>query len=82
MKLRFGLEAAISCPTLRTDNSKAKMTVQELSVQLKALNISFVCHKNVDETCLEKKGKFAGLHLTDKGVGRMAINFISYNRKN
>ena len=82
VKLRFDIDAVISCPTIKMDSNKGKKTVQELSRKLDELKIPTIFHKNVDEDCLEKGGKFAGLHLTPKGIGRMAINFISYNRKN
>ena len=72
----------MGCPVLRNDNEKCKRVVEELTAKLKELKIPIVDHKSVDADCLEKEGKYKGLHLIPKGTGRMAINFISHNRKN
>ena len=82
IKKRFGIDMCISSPTLRCDNYIYKNIVEELSRKLRKQKIPLINHEKVDVDCLENKGKYAGLHLNSKGVGRMAINFIAYNRKN
>ena len=77
---RFGIVAVISCPTLRTDNFMAKRKVSELCSLINNLEIPFICNKNISDDCLGKGGKHPGLHLNPKGSGRLATNFISYNR--
>ena len=81
MKLRFNINACISCPTIRVDNAKCQNTVEELSRKLLGLNIPVISHDKIDVSCLQVGGKYPGLHLNEKGAGRMAIDFISYNRK-
>ena len=78
---KFGITAALSCPTLRTDNSTAMKVISSLFTRLEKLNIPLIVHNNISEDCLGKGGKTPGLHLNPKGCGRMAINFLSYNRK-
>ena len=69
-------EFIISCPTIRTDNHAANITIRNLCCKLKDLKIPIIYHENVDTECLGR----GGLHLNEKGFGRLAMNFISYNR--
>ena len=66
-----------SCPIMRNDNNKAKYVVAELWVKLSNINIPLIYNDNISEDCLGK----GGLHLNLKGSGRLASNFISYNRR-
>ena len=78
---RFNIDVCISCPTTRVDNAYAKNTVNEICSQLNQVkDINVICNKNIDSTCLGKGGKHPGLHLNAIGCGRIAANFISYNR--
>ena len=70
----------ISCPTLRTDNSKARNTLNELRLKLVQINIPVITNDNITEECLGGGGKHPGLHLNNKGYGRLAMNFIACNR--
>ena len=81
VKQRIGITAIISCPTIRTDNTKAKQVVSELCVKLNKLNVPIICNINISDDCLGKGGKHPGLHLNPKGCGRLATNYISYNRR-
>ena len=66
----------ISFPTLRTDNKKANYTLSKLQENLNLLNINSIDNSNIIESHLSK----GGLHLNDKGKGRLAMNYISYIR--
>lgn len=81
IKQRFCIDAVISCPTIRTDNSRAKKVVAELREYLNKLEGTVICNDNITDECLGKGGKHPGLHLNPKGSGRLALNFISYNRR-
>ena len=67
----------ISCPTIRTDNHAANITLRNLRTKLKELKIPIICNDNIDSDCLGR----GGLHLNEKGSGKLAVNFISYNRR-
>ena len=69
-------EFVISCPTIRSDNEAANITIRNLGRKLKELQLPIISHDNVDSSCLGK----GALHLNAKGSGRLAMNFISYNR--
>ena len=66
----------ISCPVIRRDNLRANSVLLELNKAIKALDCA-IKNDNVDYTCLGKKG----LHLNEKGAGRLAINYISLMRR-
>ena len=65
----------ISCPTLRIDNHVANITLRKLRDKLKDLKIPVIYNNNIDVDCLGR----GGLHPNEKGSGRLAVNFISYN---
>ena len=72
------VEVHLSCPVLRLDNSKARLTMHHLTIKMRSLNnIPVIFHENIDINCLGK----AGLHLNLKGTGRLAINFLSLMRR-
>ena len=66
-----------SMPTKRYDNQKAYATVNLVNEQLSQLNIDIVESKNISDKHLGRHG----LHLTNHGRGRLAMNFISYVKK-
>ena len=66
----------ISCPVIRRDNARANSVLLELKKKIHSLN-NIVKNDNVDQTCLGKKG----LHLNEKGAGRLAINYISLMKR-
>ena len=63
----------LSCPTSRYDNVGANMVLRKLTQKLKELTKDIIINDNVDKSCTGKKG----LHLNQKGSGRLAINYIS-----
>ena len=65
-------KVSISCPILRTDNQKANHKLNELDSKLKGSQNDIIVNDNLDGTCLGKKG----LHLNQKGSGRLALNII------
>ena len=81
IKRRFDITAIISCPTIRTDDRNANKVTADLCFQLNNLGIPIICNKNISEDCLGKGGHHPGLHLNPKGSGKLALNFISYNRR-
>ena len=66
----------ISFPTIRTDNKKADYALTNLRESLSILNINSIDNSNINESHLSK----AGLHLNEKGKGKLAMNYISYIR--
>ena len=78
---KYNITPVISWPTLRTDRAKAKYVILELWKRLEQLNIPSISNTNITEDCLGKGGKNPGLHMNPKGYGRLAMNFLSYNRK-
>ena len=75
-KILPSVKIYLSCPVIRTDNSQANSTLRQLDKAIKALP-NFISNDNVDSTCSGRKG----LHLNDKGSGRLAINYISLMRR-
>ena len=71
------IEVIISCPIIRTDNKRAYSIIKDLRESIEKLKVFYILNTNIDETCLGKKG----LHLNQRGVGRLAANLISLIRK-
>ena len=57
----------------RFDNAKAALTIKNLNEHLSDLALDVIENYNIDRDCLAKKG----LHLNKKGLGRLAINFLT-----
>ena len=72
-----GVEEIIACPIIRTDDSKARVTILKFIDKIKELNVKYLLNDNIGENCLEKKG----LHLSQRGVARFAINLINLLRR-
>ena len=51
---------------------KASLTVENLNNNLNSLKLDIVDNSTIGKECLGKKG----LHLTKRGTGKLAINFI------
>ena len=67
----------ISCPTIRRDNQKARLTILRLRSNLQQLDINLISNENV----LEEHLAYKGLHLNNRGSSRLAWNYLSYIRK-
>ena len=67
----------LSCPTMRTDNGTASLTLGKVRDYMKSFMSDVIDNENIDRSCLGK----AGLHLNAKGSGRLAMNFISLIRR-
>ena len=67
----------LSMPIKRCDNQKASATVNLVNEQLSQLNIDIIENKNMSDKHLGRHG----LHLTNHGRVRLAMNFISYVKK-
>ena len=67
----------ISTPTLRSDNGKATLTVNQLTNHLLQLNIDIVDNRNIISKHLSRKG----LHLNESGSRHLAIHFLERIKK-
>ena len=66
----------VSTPIIRQDHMKANAIISRLNTLIHQLNIPVVDNSNIDTQHLGKKG----LHLNNRGTGRLALNLISYIR--
>ena len=62
-----------STPTLRNDDGKANAILQKVSSNLKKSYVNIVENDNIITMGIGKRG----LHLNEKGSGRLALNFIN-----
>ena len=64
----------ISNLTLRTDNTKASLTVKNVNQHLSTLplQLDIIDNSNISNAGLSR----GGLHLNSKGLGKLPINFI------
>ena len=67
----------ISTPTLRSDNEKATLAVNQLTNHLLQLNIDIVGNRNTISKHLSRKG----LHLNESGSRCLARNFLEHIKK-
>ena len=58
--------------TFGTDNGKATLTLNKVNKHLSALQLGIVDNSNINVTGLNR----GGLHLNEKGTGKLAVNFI------
>ena len=63
----------ISSVINRTDDDKASLIVENLNNHLNSLKLDIVDNSTIGKESLGKKG----LHLTKRGTGKLAINFIN-----
>ena len=68
-----GVEVVFSCPIIRTDDSKGKLTVLHFREKIKQLKVRYLLNDNINENHLSNKG----LHLSNWGVKRFAVNLIN-----
>ena len=71
------VKVTISCPTIRLDYQKARLTILRLRQKLSNLNIDVIINENISDEHLGQKG----LHLNGRGSGRLAMNYLSHIRK-
>lgn len=64
----------ISCPIVRKDNNHANVKVIHIRALLRTSGATVITNDNISVDLLGKKG----LHLTNKGVGRLASNMIEF----
>ena len=70
------IKVAFSCPTVRTDDALANIKLRYLRNRLKRAGMNIISNENIHEGHLGKKG----LHLSEGGVKRLAMNMIAYIR--
>ena len=61
----------------RTDNGKASLTVIKTNEHLHGLQMDVINNGNITSNELNK----GGLHLNLRGLGKLAINFITRSKK-
>ena len=61
----------------RTDNGKAFLTVIETNKHLHGLQMDIIDNGNITSNELDE----GGLHLNPRGLGKLAINFVSRIKK-
>ena len=64
--------ACISNLTLRKDNAKASLTVNNFNQYLSRPQLEITDNSNISNAGLSR----GGLHLNSQGLGKLAINFI------
>ena len=69
--------AILSMRTKRCDNEKASAIVNLVDEQLSQLIIDIIDNKNISDKHLSRHG----LHVSNHGWVRLAMNFISYRNK-
>ena len=62
----------ISNLTLRTDNAKASLTINNVSQHLSTLQLDIIDNSNISNAGLSR----GGLHLNSQGLDKLPINFI------
>ena len=67
----------ISCPTIRNDNQKARLTILHLRKKLNDLKLNTIINDNIGENHLGRKG----LHLNNRGSARIAMNYLAHIRR-
>ena len=71
-KVLLDFNVCISDLTLRTDNAKALLTVNDVKQHLSTLQLDIIHNSNISNDGLSR----GGLHLYSKVLGKLAINFI------
>ncbi len=67
-----GCDVFLSGPIMRSDNHLANSTIRKINDDLKVIP-NVIMNDKLDGHCLGKKG----LHLNQRGSGKLAMNFIS-----
>ena len=77
LEVLLDVNVTLSCPTICSDNQKARLTILHLRKKLSDLNINFISNENINHSHLGRKG----LHLNNRGLARLAMNYLSHIRK-
>ena len=72
-----GVIITMSCPTIRNDNQKARLTILNLRKKLNDLKLSTIINDNIVENHLGRKR----LHLNNRGSARLAMNYLAHIRR-
>ena len=72
-----GVKIVCSCPTVRYDTQKARLTILQLRNKLHQLDVSVISNDNL----IEEHLRYKGLHLNNRGSSRLAWNYLAYIRK-
>ena len=72
-----GVKVTISCPIVRRDNNKANVKVIHIRAMLRTSGLHVITNDSIGYKLLGRKG----LHLSEKGVGRFALNLIGYLKR-
>ena len=72
-----GIIVTISCPIVRRDNGPANIKVIHLRHKLRKSGLNIISNDSVTYDHLGKKG----LHLTQRGIGRLAMNMIDFMKR-
>ena len=79
-----GVKIVFSCPTVRYDNQKARLTIlqlrnnlQQLRNNLQQLDVSVISNDNL----IDEHLRYKGLHLNNRGSSRLAWNYLAHIRK-
>ena len=67
----------ISLPTVRTDNATANQIIKNLCKKIKQLDFMILDNSNMKDCHLGKKG----LHFSNYGTKKMAVNILSLIRR-
>ena len=67
----------LSTPTIRVDDQKANHALRDLTRKMIASSYEIIDNSNVVSEGVGKKG----LHLNDKGSGRLALNYINLMKR-
>ena len=62
----------VSNLTLRTDNAKASLIVNNVNQHLSTLQLDIIDNNNISNAGLSR----GGLHLNSQGLGKLSISFI------
>ena len=71
---------AISCPILRTDDSRKNAVQKELTRLIVSSKFDHICNDTILERHLGKRGTPPGLHLNGGGSSMLAANLQTYIR--
>lgn len=67
------VKVIISCPIIRKDNPTANIKVIHIRAMLRTSGLDIITNENVGPEYLGKQG----LHLSEKGNGKFAVNLIT-----
>ena len=83
LRLKSALQSKFQCnviltyPSYRFDDKRANATLRNLRNYLLDLNIPVISNDNITDIHIGKRG----LHLNERGSGKLAANYLSYMRR-